>query len=109
MNSTGENDGKPFQRVALAALRQGRRGKHHHLVLKVMKELNSTPEGAALQIPLSRIKGLSPADFRSAISRGASADGLKISSYSDSENFYVWLRSPKTKGYERKRAQNSAK
>lgn len=104
MKVTGRSDDEPFQAVALATLRLGRRGKHHELVSKVIKQLKSTPGGSALQIPLSRIKSLSPPDFRSAISRMAVAEGLKISTYSDSENFYVWLRSATTKDYERKRS-----
>lgn len=108
MKAKEQPDSKPFQQVDLATLRQSRRGKHHETVSKVIKELKSAPDGAALKIPLSQIKGLSATDFRSAISRGAVSEGLKISTYSDSENFYVWLRSAKTKDYERKRSRGNA-
>jgi hypothetical protein len=98
-----ERDDQPFPRIALSSLRQKRRGKHHELVGKVIKELKSAADATAIQVPLSRLKGVSAPDFRSAISRAASAEGLKISTYSDAVNFYVWVRSSKTREYERGR------
>jgi len=104
MKRTGQGDDQPFQRVALSSLQQRRRGKHHELVNKVVAELKSVAHESALRIPLSQLKGVSAPDFRSAISRGAASEGMSISTYSDSEYFYVWVRSAKTREYERKRS-----
>jgi hypothetical protein len=66
-------------------------------------ELRGLPNGEALRIPRPRLKGISVADFRSAISRGAILLNLEIATYSDSFSVYVWIRTPKTKTYERHR------
>ena len=109
MKSKDEPSGQPFERVPVATLRQGRRGKHHEIVKKVLTELKATPDGTALQIPLADLQGISAPDFRSALARGAASEKLTISTYSDAEFFYVWLRSAGTKQYERKHTRDRAK
>jgi hypothetical protein len=98
---------KKFERVALSELRQGRRGKHNELMVRILEELATLPEGEAIKVPLDEIKGVSVANLRAALARATSARGLKIATYSDVENFYFWARTKKTARYERevKRAQ----
>lgn len=99
---------KPFERVSLADLRQGRRGKHHEIVGKVLRELKEARPGEALQIPLSALEGVSIGDFRSAINRRALSEDLTISTYSDAQHVYVWIRSRKTGQYERQRSKTGS-
>lgn len=76
---------------------------------KVIEELKSAPDGSALRIPLAELKGVSAPEFRSAVARGAASKSMNISTYSDSEYFYVWVRSAKTKGHERKRSRKGSR
>jgi hypothetical protein len=94
--------GQKFERVALGELRQGRRGKHHQLIADVLAGLASLPNAEALKIPIAQAKGVSLANLRAAISRAASSRGLRIATYSDRENFYVWQRTKKSAPYERR-------
>jgi len=92
---------KQFERVPLDELRQGRRGKHNQLMIRILEELSTLANGEALKVPLADIKGVSIANLRAALARATSARGLKIATYSDVENFYLWTRTKKTARYER--------
>lgn len=92
---------KGFRRIALNVLKQHRRGKHDKLTRKILDELATLPDGEAITIPLSEAKQLSVSKLRSAVARATSSRGLKIATYSDDTNFYVWNRTKKTARYER--------
>lgn len=77
------------ERVPLSSLVRRRRGKHYELIKQVLKELGELPNESALKVPLGNH---SAKDIRSAVSRGASSQKIKISSTSDRENLYVWKR-----------------
>lgn len=77
------------ERVPLASLVRTRRGKHYELMMQVLKELAELPNESALKVPLGNY---SAKDLRSAVSRAASSQKIKISSTSDRENLYVWKR-----------------
>ena len=91
-----------FERVTLDDLRQGRRGKHHQLTTDVLADLRSLASGEAIKIPFAKLKDVPLANLRAAVSRAATEHGLKIATYSDEENFYVWQRTKKSEQYERK-------
>jgi hypothetical protein len=92
---------KRFERVPLDELRQGRRGKHNELMERILDELATLPESEAIKVPLAETKGVSVANLRAALARATSSRGLKIATYSDTENFYLWARTKKTVRYER--------
>lgn len=92
-----------YETILLSKLRQGRLGKHHELVENILKQLQTLPEEQAIKIPLGSVNGLSKANLRSAIVRAASSRAIHVSTYSDSNNFYVWSRTRGTARYERKR------
>lgn len=83
-----------YQRVVLADIRRGRRGKHHDLVGGIFQDLESLPEGSAIKIPLSDVDGTTLANLRSAVHRASLARDLGVETLSDDENFYVW-KTPK--------------
>jgi hypothetical protein len=91
-----------YERVSLRDLRQGRKGKHHTLITEILGEIEKLPEGQALKIPLSRIKGVPVANLRSSMSRATKTRDIKIATYSDARYFYVWKRTSKTSSFERK-------
>src|SRR5207253_3607798 len=90
-----------YESISLSELRQGRLGKHHELVENILRQLRALPEGQAIKIPLNSVNGLSRANLRSAIVRAASSRAIRVSTYSDSDYFYVWSRTRNTARYER--------
>ncbi len=81
-----------YRQVKLSSLRRGRRGKHHDLVEGILKELQGVPAGSALEIPLADV-GIGLANVRSAVHRGATANGIEIETLADGKNFYVFKKS----------------
>jgi hypothetical protein len=79
-----------YRVVDSLALDRGRHGKHHDLMRGIMKELKAAENGAALEIPLDEVGGIGLANLRSAVHRGATAEGLEIETLADEKNFYVW-------------------
>ena len=80
-----------YRQVKLSGIRKGRRGKHHDLVERVLRELDTVPSGSALEIPLAEV-GIGLANVRSAVHRGATAKGLEIETLADERNFYVFKK-----------------
>jgi hypothetical protein len=92
---------KKFERVSLDVLRQGRRGKHNDLMMRLLCELSDLPDDEAIKVPRSETMGVSIANLRAALARATASRGLKIATYSDAESFYLWKRTKKTTRYER--------
>lgn len=80
---------KMFKTISQGDLPNGRRGKHHLLLLKVLKELDQLAEGRAIQIPMADFPG-TVADLRSAIHRATKKQDLNILTSSDEGHFYIW-------------------
>src|SRR5258708_36575192 len=87
--SNGENGDSRFDQVVIADIRKGRRGKHNDLLKRVIEDLHSLQEGSAIKIPLADVDGVSLANLRSAVHRGAAYRGVAIEPLSDDEEFYV--------------------
>src|SRR5882672_7389593 len=83
-----------YERVILADISRGRRGKHHDLVGGIFQDLETLPVGSAIKIPLTEVDGTTLANLRSAVHRASTSRGLGIETLSDEENFYIW-KSPK--------------
>lgn len=79
-----------YQRVVIADLDRGRRGKHHDLVQGIFQELETLVPGSALLIPLAEVGGIGLPNLRSAVHRASSSKGLLIETLADDKNFYVW-------------------
>ena len=80
-----------YRQVEVSGLRNGRRGKHHELVQRILCELDMLPAGSAMEIPLSDV-GIGLINLRSAVHRAATSHGLKIETSADEKNFYVWQK-----------------
>jgi hypothetical protein len=91
-----ENSGKSpksvlkYDRVIVADLHRGRRGKHHDLVDGIFQDLESLPEGSAIKIPLDQIDGITLANLRSAVHRASLSRNLGTETLSDQNSFYIW-------------------
>jgi hypothetical protein len=90
-----------FDRVAVQDLPQGRQGKHHELTGEIAREMAALADGQAIRLPLKEI-GLSLPNLRSAVTRAMSSRGVKISTFSDGKNLFVWKKTADTAPYERK-------
>jgi hypothetical protein len=86
-----------YEEVPLSELRRGRRGKHHEIIISILKRLEAVSPRSAVKIPLSSAKGVSLANLRAAVTRAATARGLCVQTYSDGENLYVWKAQPSSK------------
>ncbi|HEX4425252.1 MAG TPA: hypothetical protein VH079_07620 [Terriglobales bacterium] len=79
-----------YDRVIVADIRRGRRGKHHDLVEGIFQDLESLPEGSAIKIPLDQIDGITLANLRSAVHRASLSRNLGTETLSDEDSFYIW-------------------
>jgi hypothetical protein len=92
-----QNSALNYDRVIVADLRRGRRGKHHDLVDGIFQDLETLPEGSAIKIPLDQIDGITLANLRSAVHRASLSRGLATETLSDESSFYIW-KAPAWKG-----------
>lgn len=99
-------DPRKFTRIQLADLRQRRRGKHHDMVVPLVEEIRTLPEGQAIKIPLSAFD-IGLVNLRSALVKAASSRGLKIATYSDDTTLFAWRRTGATRAYERSAKRNA--
>lgn len=103
----GENkiDPHTFKRIRLTDLRQGRRGKYHDVVVPIVEEIRTLPDGQAIEIPRSAFD-LELVDLRSALVKAALSRGLKIATYSDDTTLFAWKKTGATRAYERATKRN---
>ena len=85
-----ENGYPNYGRALISGLKKSRKGKHHDLMGRIMEDLKKAGPSYAVRIPLSAVEGASVINLRSAIVRMASKAGMRVSTSSDDENFYVW-------------------
>jgi hypothetical protein len=81
-----------YRQVKVDALNKGRRGKHHDLVVGILRELQTLPPGSAIEIPLESVE-TELANLRAAVHRASTSQGLTIGTRPDEKNFYVWEKS----------------
>jgi len=79
-----------YETVSVDDLRKTRRGKHHDFVTGVMADLEVLRDGSAIKIPLKDVNGESVVNLRAAVNRATAAKGVKISTASDEDYFYIW-------------------
>jgi hypothetical protein len=82
-----------YRQVRVDVLNKGRRGKHHDLVVGILRELEALPPVSAMEIPLADVGGIGLANLRSAVHRASTSRGLQIGTLADEKNFYVWKKS----------------
>jgi hypothetical protein len=82
-------------------LRQRRHSKHRDLIRDVLQELKTLQADSAVKIELL---GIPAKTLRSAMFRAVSLEGLKITSFSDSDYLYIVKRSSAPLGRDSKQA-----
>jgi hypothetical protein len=88
-----EKDGKParmnFESILQQDVPKGRDGKHKHIVMQVLSDLERLADGSALRIPLSDLPDTKE-NIRSALNRATRQRGMDVATSSDAEFLYVW-------------------
>jgi hypothetical protein len=84
-------DAKPlnFGSVLQADVPQGRNGKHHGTIEKIINDLLQLESGRALKIELAKLPD-SKENVRSALNRAARMRGIGVATASDQHFLYVW-------------------
>ena len=89
-----------FERIRLEDLRQGRRGKHHELVMPIVDEVAELADGEAIIIPATAFD-IPLGNLRSALTKAGVTRGLRIGTYSEGGALYAWRKTTKTREFER--------
>ena len=72
---------------------QGRNGKHHDIVKKIVSDLDRIGgSGEALKVPLSELHG-GKEKVRSALNRATRKLGMSVATASDDAYLYIWNES----------------
>ncbi len=88
---TNNGNRRNFASISTDDIPNGRKGKHHAMLMKVLEDLEHLVEGRAMKVPIADFTG-SAADIRSAINRATAKLNIKIETSSDDEFLYVWRR-----------------
>ena len=85
-----------FETISQGDLPNGRKGKHHTLLMQVLDDLQQLVNGRAIRIPLAEYPDFGVADLRSAIHRATTKLGFSVATSSDDEFLYVWKATENT-------------
>ncbi len=72
----------------------GRKGKHHKIIARILRELEGLDRDRALRIPLDELPD-TKANIRSALNRAAKLKGISMATSSDDNYLFIWV--PETK------------
>ena len=78
-----------FESVLQVDVPQGRNGKHHDTIEKIMSDLLQLEPGRALKIELAKLPD-SKENVRSALNRETRMRGISVATASDQHSLYVW-------------------
>jgi hypothetical protein len=80
---------------------QGRRGKHHATIERIMSDLEQLAPNRAMKIELALLPD-SKENVRSALNRETRLRGIRISTSSDEHFLYVWRENGNSNGAKRR-------
>jgi hypothetical protein len=80
-----------FQSVLRADVPRGRDGKHKQIITRLLADIESLPQGAALKVPLLELPDTKE-NIRSALSRAAHQKQIDLATSSNDEFLYIWKR-----------------
>lgn len=86
----GEKGFPNYARVQVSSLKRSRKGKHHDLIQGILEDLREAEQGFAVKVPLKSTDDVPVLNLRSAITRAAGKEKIKIATSADDENFYIW-------------------
>jgi hypothetical protein len=78
-----------FRTMAQLDVPQGRKGKHHLLVGRILSDLDQMKAGVAIKVPLAELAETKE-KVRSALNRATRKGERNVATASDDEFLYVW-------------------
>jgi hypothetical protein len=95
MASNSEASGLPmqFESIRQADVPKGRDGKHKHIVMQLLSDIDQLEPGSALKIPIEALPDTKE-NIRSALNRATRQKGIEVATSSDADYLYVWLAAP---------------
>jgi hypothetical protein len=89
MSQDAKRNGMNYKTMPQIDVPQGRKGKHHQVIGKILSDLDQMKAGNALKVPLD---GLSQSKerVRSALNRATRKRGTEVATASDDEFLYIW-------------------
>ena len=78
-----------FRTMEQTDVPQGRKGKHHQLVGRILSDLDQMKGGSAIKVPLADLAETKE-KVRSALNRATRKGGRNVATASDDEFLYVW-------------------
>lgn len=78
-----------FQSILQGDVPKGRDGKHKHIVMQLLSDLEQLADGSALKVPLTELPDTKE-NIRSALNRATRQRGMEVATSSDAEFLYVW-------------------
>lgn len=78
-----------YKRMNQTDVPQGRHGKHHLVVGRILDDLTKLAPGEAIRVPLEDL-GDTKENLRAALSRAAQKDGSRLYTSADDGYLYVW-------------------
>jgi hypothetical protein len=78
-----------FPSIAKKDVPRGRNGKHKDIVTRILEDLDRTPAGGAVKVPLAQLE-LGKERVRSALNRATRKAGRTVATASDETFLYVW-------------------
>jgi hypothetical protein len=78
-----------FKTLQQVDVPQGRKGKHHLLVGKILTDLDQMKAGVAIKVPLAELAETKE-KVRSALNRATRKGARNVATASDDEFLYVW-------------------
>jgi hypothetical protein len=78
-----------FKAMLQSDVPHGRNGKHKAIVTRILSDLDQTPKGGAVKIPLALLAETKE-KIRSALNRATRKRGMNVATASDDTFLYVW-------------------
>jgi hypothetical protein len=89
MSTLPKKNAMHYQTMAQVDVPQGRKGKHHEVLAKILSDLDQVKPGNAIRVPLASLAE-SKEKVRSALNRATRKRAGTVATASDDEFLYIW-------------------
>ncbi|MBV8052323.1 MAG: hypothetical protein JOZ80_14115 [Acidobacteriaceae bacterium] len=89
MSTETKKNGMNYKTMAQIDVPQGRKGKHHQVIGRILSDLDQMKAGNAIRVPLDELPE-SKEKVRSALNRATRKRGKTVATASDDEFLYIW-------------------
>ncbi len=78
-----------FQSILQVDVPKGRDGKHKHIVMQLLSDIDQLETGKALRVPLADLPDTKE-NIRSALNRATRQRDIEVCTSSDADFLYIW-------------------